>query len=74
MQLFSCIRRFLASDDGPTAVEYAVLLSLIIIVSFVAVTTLGTSTNGTFNKVANSMPSAQQTTGGTPSQHASAVP
>jgi pilus assembly protein Flp/PilA len=44
--------RFLQAEDGPTAVEYAVMLSLIIVVCFVAITALGTNTNKTFSNVA----------------------
>lgn len=36
------LARFLANEDGPTAVEYAVLLSMIIIVAFAAIATVGT--------------------------------
>jgi pilus assembly protein Flp/PilA len=49
------IRRFLASEDGPTAVEYAVMLALIIIVCLAAITSVGSNTSGTFNKMANSL-------------------
>ena len=45
------LRRFLVSEDGPTAVEYAVMLALIIVVCIGAITTLGTKANDTFNKV-----------------------
>jgi len=40
--------RFLKNEDGPTAVEYAVMLALIIVVCIVAITTVGTSTNKVF--------------------------
>ena len=60
MQPFSCIRRLLASEDGPTAVEYAVMASLIVIACLTAITTIGTNVNSVFNKVANLTPSAQQ--------------
>lgn len=40
--------RFLKKEDGPTAVEYAVMLALIIVVCVGAVTTLGTQTNSTY--------------------------
>ena len=43
---------FLRREDGPTAVEYAVLLSLIIVVCIGAITTLGQNANGTFSNVA----------------------
>jgi pilus assembly protein Flp/PilA len=44
--------QFLKAEDGPTAVEYAVMLALIIVVCIGAVTTLGTRANGTFTNVA----------------------
>ena len=49
------IRRFLQSDDGPTAVEYAVMLALIIMVCFVAITSVGTATAPVYTNVANSL-------------------
>jgi pilus assembly protein Flp/PilA len=49
------IRRFLKSDDGPTAVEYAVMLALIIVVCLVAITAVGTQASTTFSNVANSI-------------------
>jgi pilus assembly protein Flp/PilA len=44
--------RFLVNEDGPTAVEYAVMLALIIVVCITAITTLGTNANATFSYVA----------------------
>jgi pilus assembly protein Flp/PilA len=42
---------FLRNEDGPTAVEYAVMLALIIVVCITAITALGSNANGTFTKV-----------------------
>jgi pilus assembly protein Flp/PilA len=42
------IARFLKSEDGPAAVEYAVLLALIIVICLGAITVLGTNANKTF--------------------------
>lgn len=47
----ACIKQFLVSEDGPTAVEYAVMLALIIVVCLAAVSTVGSNANGKFNKV-----------------------
>ena len=47
------VQRFLKSEDGPTAVEYAVMLALIIIVCLTAITAIGTNANATFQKVAD---------------------
>ena len=44
------IKKFLASEDGPTAVEYAVMLALIVVVCIVTVTNLGTKVNDSFSK------------------------
>jgi pilus assembly protein Flp/PilA len=44
--------RFLKQEDGPTAVEYAVMLALIIVVCIAAITTLGSNANETFANVA----------------------
>ena len=44
---------FLKNEDGPTAVEYAVMLALIIVVCMAAITTIGSNTNSTFSFVAN---------------------
>jgi pilus assembly protein Flp/PilA len=44
---------FLKKEDGPTAVEYAVMLALIIVVCITAIATLGSNANGTFNFVAS---------------------
>ncbi len=44
---------FLKAEDGPTAVEYAVMLALIIVVCIAAITTLGGNANSTFSFVAN---------------------
>jgi len=45
------IVRFLEKEDGPTAVEYAVMLALIIVVCIVAIATVGSNANGTFDFV-----------------------
>ena len=42
---------FLKKEDGPTAVEYAVMLALIIVVCIAAITALGSSANSTFSYV-----------------------
>lgn len=47
------IKKFLVSEDGPTAVEYAVMLALIIVVCLAAVSTVGTSANSKFQQVGN---------------------
>ena len=46
------LQRFLVSEDGPTAVEYAVMLALIVIVCLTAIKSIGTNANATFGNVA----------------------
>ncbi|HEY1599413.1 MAG TPA: Flp family type IVb pilin [Pirellulales bacterium] len=48
-------RRFLASEDGPTAVEYALMLSLIVLVCITSIKAIGTSANTTFGKVSTKL-------------------
>jgi pilus assembly protein Flp/PilA len=45
------VSRFLKSEDGPTAVEYAVMLALILVACITIVTSLGQNISGTFSKV-----------------------
>jgi pilus assembly protein Flp/PilA len=48
---FEKLVRFVRAEDGPTAVEYAVMLALIVVVCLVAITALGTNANKTFSNV-----------------------
>ena len=50
------VKNFMVSEDGPTAVEYAVMLALIIVVCIAAVRAIGTRAQGTFNTVRDAMP------------------
>ncbi|HEX5472706.1 MAG TPA: Flp family type IVb pilin [Lacipirellulaceae bacterium] len=49
------VQRFLVSEDGPTAVEYAVMLALIVIVCLTAIKSIGTNANTTFENVAKEL-------------------
>ena len=49
------LRRFLVSEDGPTAVEYAVMLALIVVVCLVAIRAVGTNASATFNNVSGQL-------------------
>jgi pilus assembly protein Flp/PilA len=49
------VQRFLVSEDGPTAVEYAVMLALIVIVCLTAIESIGTNANTTFQSVADQL-------------------
>jgi pilus assembly protein Flp/PilA len=51
VSLFRSAIEFLRNEDGPTAVEYGVVLALILMVCVIAITALGTSTNGSYQKV-----------------------
>ncbi len=50
--------RFLKTEDGPTAVEYAVMLALIIVVCLTAIGTLGTQANATFGATGGNIKAA----------------
>ena len=53
---------FLKKEDGPTAVEYAVMLALIIVVCIAAITTLGSNAISTFSFVASAVKPPSTTT------------
>jgi pilus assembly protein Flp/PilA len=52
------VTQFLKAEEGPTAVEYAVMLALIIVVCITAITTLGKNANGTFDFVGSKLSSS----------------
>jgi len=47
--------RFIKDDDGPTAVEYAVMLALIVVACVGAIQTLGQQAQQAFTNAANSI-------------------
>ena len=49
------LRRLFSEQQGATAVEYAVMLGMILLVLIGAVTTVGTNTNSLFGKIVNSL-------------------
>lgn len=49
------VQRFLVSEDGPTAVEYAVMLALIVIVCLTAIRSVGQQASGTFTNIATEL-------------------
>nr|WP_310821232.1 Flp family type IVb pilin [Stratiformator vulcanicus] len=49
------VKKFLVSEDGPTAVEYAVMLALIVIVCLTAIQAIGTNANAKFEEVGNAI-------------------
>lgn len=53
--LAKSLKHFLVSEDGPTAVEYAVMLALIVIVCLTAITAVGTKASAKFVEISNSL-------------------
>jgi pilus assembly protein Flp/PilA len=54
-QMLRQVAEFLKREDGPTAVEYAVMLSLIIVICLAAIAVLGRQTSSTFTSVGNTI-------------------
>ncbi len=54
-RIFRKIFNFFRGEDGPTAVEYAVMLALIVIVCLGAIKTVGTNAKTTFTNIAGSL-------------------
>ena len=57
------VTRFLKSEDGPTAVEYAIMLALIVIVCLTAIQAIGTNASSAFDDIATDI-NAARTMGG----------
>jgi pilus assembly protein Flp/PilA len=55
MRLIAWIQSRLGSEDGATAVEYALMVALIAVVIIVAVTFLGTATSDKFQQVGDAV-------------------
>ena len=53
--LYKGFVNFLQREDGPTAVEYAVMLALIVVVCIAAITALGSNANVTFTEVSDAV-------------------
>ena len=63
MSIWNCwksLRTFLKREDGPTAVEYAVMLALIVVICLTAVELLGRNSSALFQTVAESIASAAE--------------
>ena len=56
--LWAHTAEFLDREDGPTAVEYAVMLALIIVVCITTITALGTNTKQTYTTVSGKLVTA----------------
>lgn len=59
MSIMRILRRLHSDTDGATMIEYAILASLIAVVSIAAITTVGTNVNNTFTTVGTSLTSAR---------------
>ena len=53
--ILNSVKTFLVSEDGPTAVEYAVMLALIVIVCLTAIGAVGTNANSKFESVRDAL-------------------
>ena len=60
------VTKFLKSEDGPTAVEYAVMLALIVIVCLTAIQAIGSNAANAFNDIAQDINDARTGTVNTP--------
>jgi pilus assembly protein Flp/PilA len=57
-RIFQAATQFNKREDGPTSVEYAVMLALISVVCITAITTLGANANTTFKTIGSKLGSA----------------
>ena len=55
----SKVSRFLKSEDGPTAVEYAIMLALIVIVCLTAIQAVGKNASAAFTDIATDLNAAR---------------
>jgi pilus assembly protein Flp/PilA len=54
-RLTQSVKNFLQREDGPTAVEYAVMLALIIIVCIVSIQAIGNNASTKYGAVATAL-------------------
>jgi pilus assembly protein Flp/PilA len=52
-------RRFFVSEDGPTAVEYAVMIALIIMTCLIGIQAIGQNSNSVFEDIADDVNNAR---------------
>jgi len=55
MNIVKSVQRFIVSEDGPTGVEYAVMLALIVVVCLTAISAIGTNASTTFTNIAGQL-------------------
>jgi pilus assembly protein Flp/PilA len=53
--MIGSIKKFLTNDSGATAIEYALIASLIAVAIIVAITAVGTHLQKTFNEVSSNL-------------------
>ena len=53
--MFTSLRRLVADETGATAIEYALIASLIAVAIIVSITVLGTQLQNTFNEVSSNL-------------------
>jgi pilus assembly protein Flp/PilA len=56
--MMAMLKKLLRSEDGPAAVEYAVMLALIVVVCLAAIQSIGTNARSAFQKVSTQLQSA----------------
>jgi pilus assembly protein Flp/PilA len=56
--MFSHLKKFLCDESGPTAVEYAVMLSLIVAICLVSIRQMANATADSFDTSASEIASA----------------
>ena len=59
LKFANSVKKFLVSEDGPTAVEYAIMLALIVIVCLTAIQAIGTNASAAFQDIADDLDSAR---------------
>ncbi len=53
--MFTSLKRLVADETGATAIEYALIASLIAVAIIVSITVLGTQLQNTFNEVSSNL-------------------
>jgi pilus assembly protein Flp/PilA len=71
-RLTTALKNFLEKEDGPTAVEYAVTLALIISVCMAAINALGQNTSASFSNASGALAAAGSSSNSSQQAQASA--
>lgn len=62
--MVSKLKALLADESGATAIEYGLIAALVSVAAIAALTAMGTSLETMFNRVANELSGAANTSGG----------